>query len=830
MRLQLPFVLREIRRSTQQAVVFVFCMALSIGSIVAFSSFSQSVDQQLADDARALHAADLIIRSDRFLDGPLEERIDQLVAQGRAQRARYQRFASVVRAEESSLLAEVKIVEDGYPFYGKVTLASGRNFHSVLLKGSCIVGQDLLDRLSLKIGDELNVGYQRLKIADVVVSEPDRPVDIFGFGPRVFIAEEDREALGLIETGSRIRYVNLLKLSTPGDLQPLLDELRLLATNSGQRVDSYQTARSSIKRFLDNFLLFMKLLGFFIMILAGFGIQGTLQAFLNEKTPSIAIMKVVGASNRYLTMHFMLIALALGLLGVLLGLGLAYLLQLLLAQLLQTALPRELDLTLPWWGVAEGIALGAAVVALFAFLPLYRLRDTRPVRIFRHEADTPVSSWPVYASWTMSFLFFAGLIIWHLQNARFASLVVAGLLALLLVVYLLMQACLLALGRMRLPWLRWRQAVKGLLRPGKSALATLISLCASLSVIFCIFLLERNLDANFVSSFPEDVPNVFFIDIQPHQAKAFSELTQPQAELYPVIRARISTYAGESIDPNAPRPRYGDSLSRVFNITYRSELLDNEVLSEGESLFRSDWTQTQVSVLDTVVEMRDISIGDSIIFNVQGVPVPARVSSIRRREGESLSPFFYFVFEPEVLSEAPQTLFSAQRWPPDQVAALQNRIVAEFPNITVIDVTQTVAVFSSLLSELSGIVQLFGLFSISAGLLILVSTIVATRAERIVEAVYYKILGGTKRFVFTIFAAENLLIGLLSSSVALVLAQLAAWLLCVHWFDIHYEAHLGACLLLQSAAISLVLILGLLASKSIMDQKPITFLREHADA
>ncbi|WP_218188260.1 ABC transporter permease [Desulfosarcina cetonica] len=280
------------------------------------------------------------------------------------------------------------------------------------------------------------------------------------------------------------------------------------------------------------------------------------------------------------------------------------------------------------------------------------------------------------------------------------------------------------------------------------------------------------------------------------------------------------------VDRRSAGAARGDNLSRVFNLTYRETLLDDEHLVQGDSLFRKDWPEPQVSVMDTVAEMQPMHVGDRIRFNIQGVPLTARISSIRTRDNRALSPFFYFVFPPAVLEKAPQTLFAALTVPPGRLGALQNAVAARFPNIGVIDMSQTIGTLAQMMARLAGILRLFSLFSIAAGILILVSAVFATRAERMLESVYYKILGAGRAFVFSVFALENLIIGLLAGGLALCMAQAAAWWLCVERFDIAYRPFGALSLALVVLTGLLTVAVGLGASRAIMAKKPVVYLRE----
>jgi putative ABC transport system permease protein len=230
-----------------------------------------------------------------------------------------------------------------------------------------------------------------------------------------------------------------------------------------------------------------------------------------------------------------------------------------------------------------------------------------------------------------------------------------------------------------------------------------------------------------------------------------------------------------------------------------------------------------------VLKMADLSLGDVITFNIQGVPVDARVASIRTRTEKGIRPFFYFVFPPAVLQDAPQTLFAAARVERARVSAVEAAIVSRFPNVSVIDVTETIAVFAGVLRRLSAIVRFFTLFSVGAGVLLIVSSIFATRLARIQEAVYFKVLGARRRIVLQVFALENAILGLISGGLALLTSQAMSWVISTQVFDIPYRVFPGASLVLAASTALLVVTVGVLASLSILNQKPVVFLRKRAD-
>ncbi len=829
------FVYRQLFSTRQQGGILILCVALAVLTHVTIGSLRHSVQTALLNDTKQLHAADIIVGSNTAFTPETIMALNALQQQGRAELAQVYEFYSMVRTRRStdspaSLLAHLKVVEAGYPFYGRVELASGRELHEVLTPGSTIVESLLLERLGLEVGDRVDIGKTTLTIRDVVVREPDRPVQFFSLGPRAFVALADLPALELVQRGSRVRYRYLLKIADGSGLERMASDLRE-RTAEFERVTTFKTAESGIKTFFDNFLFFLNLTAVYTLFLAGIGIQSTLYALARASEETIATIKTVGATSRFIIGHFILIVFILGLIGTLVGLGLGGLNQFLMAVLFRDVLPPDVDLSLVWPTVLESIALGSLLLVLFAFLPLYRLRDVKPNAMFR-KAMMPTSGGVVTGGvYTVIGLFFVGMILWRMPNVTTGLAVAGGSLVLIGLVALVAHGILWIVRRPHIRHLALRQAIKGFWRPGNATKPMLITLTVSLAVLFSLYLIELNLNAVFIQAYPDDAPNLFMVDIQPHQLDAIQDVLGQETLFYPVVSARIRSIRGEPLDREAQRQRRGDNLAREFRLTYRHELLADEALLKGQTLFREDWgeDEPQVSVMDTVVDMHPMAIGDRIMFTVHGIPLQARISSIRTWTKETLQPFFYFVFPQKVLDRAPQNIFTALRVEPARISQLQSDIVTQFPNVSVIDVTQTLTAFSKVIRKLSTIIRFFTGLSLIAGICILISSLVATRAARIREAVYFKILGATRRFVGRVFALESIILSAMSALLALTLSHTGNWIISKYVLEIDYRPFIGVSILLLLGTVLLVTAVGSLASRSILQHKPALFLREHTE-
>jgi putative ABC transport system permease protein len=823
------YILRDLSRSRSQAAVFILCVVLAIVTLVAVNGFSGSVTAALMHDARALHAADIIIQSRQPISPLLNSTLDRMKQEGQIQSSRTYEFYSVVQAANGSgtLLSNIKAVSEAYPLYGSCELASGKSLAAVLLPGKIVVERNLLERMGLDIGDQLDIGRARLMIADIVVREPDRPVTAFALGPRVFVSEADLALIDLVQKGSRVRFGIQIKAVDPADLKRLTDKLTAAADPVQERVDTYRSARSGVKRFFDNFIDFLNLVGIFTLLLAGIGIHSTLTAYLKEKEKTIAIMKTVGATNRFIFTHFTVGLLLLSLIGTLLGLAVGFAAQNILPIFFEGLIPQQARLNFSWAGTFQGFIVGVVGVALFAARPLGRLKNIRPASIFRKETRRKESGWLHHMSLMGIIVFFSGIILWQLQDIRSGLQFVIGIGGFLLLAAGFVHATLLILKHIKVKSLVWRQSTKGLFRPDNATHPIMITLTAALAVIFTIHVVEKNLDHAFVRSYPPDAPNLFFLDIQPEQKIDFDRALGMETRYFPVVRAKIVSINGQRIDRKKEQSKHrGDNLARTFNLTYRADLLDDEIIVSGGNLFRSDWQEPQVSVLDSVLEMHDMTVGDRLVFRIQGVPLEARVSSIRSRVKDSFKPFFYFVFEEDTLIKAPQTIFTAVKVDKDKIADLQNAIVKKFPNVSAFDMADTIATFTAVARKLADTISFFSAFSILAGMLIAVSSVFATRLSRTREAVFYRVLGARNSFVLRIFGLENFLIGSFSGLIALVVSQVAGWVVVTRVFDVVYAPFVGPIFVMILSASVLVVICGLVPSWPILRQRPLSFLRE----
>lgn len=825
------FIYRELRYGGWQAFIFVLCVALSLVSLIVVNSFRRDIASAVVGDARVLHGADIIISSSYPFSPSLNKRLVTLQAEGVAVSNGWE-FYSVARNDKETLLSNIKVVEGNYPLYGEIQLQSGEPLEKILQPGSVVVAKGVAERMHLAVGDKIEVGEAQLILADIIKYDPSRPVDIFSLGPRIFASQADLDNMNVLGQSSRVKYLSLLKLDSK-NVSTVEKTLKELVETSGEKVESALTARSAVKRFFDNLFFFLALISIFTLMLSGIGMQNGLSALLTKQKQSQAVCCSLGATSRFVISHYLVIVLLLGFAGAVFGVVGAFFVTKSMGYVFAGLLPPGSITHLAFVDIVEGCLIGLAVVLFFSFLPLYRLRLVKPGMIFRASGTAAKHDLVFWLLITFGVIGFSLLVIRQLDDVQIGLYFMAALVLLIAFISVVVRGTLWGIAKLNFNSLSLRLAERSLVRPGNGTIAIGTTLGAALVLLLTIHLVEYNLRASYIESYPEDAPNLFFLDIQKTQQKGFSDIVDPVAEssLYPVIRSRLLAINDKAINLAKENERRSDSLSREFNLTYRNELLDDELIIAGQSIYGSDKSNSgkkiPVSILDTVAQMGSIGVGDELQFNIQGIRLKATVTSIRTQTSSKLSPFFYFVFPPRYLESAPQTFFAAVRVSESKMAETVRLVSEKYPNISTINVTETAKSVGNILEKLIRVIRFFAAFSMFAGGLIIVSSIFATRLSRVREAVYYKILGATTTFVQKVFLYENIMLGFLGIIPAIVISQFVTWLIC-DYIEIVFRPYLSMTLLLCMLTGLGVIVTGWLSGLSIISEKPGRFLREEA--
>ena len=821
---------RETRGAWRHFGYFFACITLGVSALVGVGSFADSLERTVARSAKSLMGGDVEIRSTL----PLSVDATALVPEprGGVEVTRVRELVAMAQAgAQQTQLVELKAVEPGYPFYGELVTDPARALPTLIGDGRALVHESLLARVGLRVGDHLRVGASDLTISGVILKEPDRAVGVFSLGPRVLIAGADLDRTGLIRPGSRVRYRTLFRLPEGRDAQVFRDRLAL-ALPAAQRVATYTQAQPGLRRFWDQLTMYLGLTGLVALMVGGIGVAVSVNAFVREKQSAIATMKALGAGWRVLLSAYLLQTALLGLGGSALGALLGSLVQPLLAPALTRLLPIELTLSFSPRAVLGGLAMGVAVALLYALWPLLQIRRVPPALILRSEVEPRLHGRRPWKAAVPIAAGLAALALWQAGSCKIGALFAGGLAGALLLLALGART-VVALAR-RVHWRSpaWRQAAANLHRPGSHAGPVLVSLGLAVTLIVSIALLERSLRSQLVDRSPGSTPAFFFIDVQPDQAEPFARLVEGHgataaAELTPVVRSRLASVNGAPVAQTGKALREDAwYLTREYVLTWAKEPPGNNTVVAGRW-----WTPEEaareplISVEDEIARQLGVGLGDTLTFDMQGVLVSARVTSLRHVDWRSFTSNFFVIFSPGALEGAPTTFIATVRARPEREGALQSAVVAAFPNVTAIPIREVLERVTAVLDQIALAVRLVAAFSIGAGLIVMAGALAITRRQRLYQSVILKTIGATRGFVSRVFAIEYALLGAAAGVAGSALAAGLAWAVLRWAFDVPWQWAPATLVAGVLAATGLALVVGFLGTRRLLGRKPLGVLR-----
>jgi len=778
--------------------LLVLAVTLAVAALTAVGFFADRLNAGLQRDARQLLGGDAVVGSDRPAPAELIAKARELGLQAAPSAI----FPSMGRATDAqgggSRLVTVKAVAPGYPLRGQLQLqdAPDAPVQAVAASptpGTVWVDAALLDGLQLKVGDPLLLGDATLRIARIIVIEPDRGAGFSTFAPRVMLAEADLAATGLIQPASRVNY--RLAVAAPSTMSAARGEAAVreyvrwtedrikAAPLRGVRVESVQSGRPEMKQTLDRAEKFLNLVALLAALLAAVAVGIAARDFASRHLDDCAMLRVLGLSQRRIagayTLEFAFVGLLASALGVLIGLAVHFVFVFLLAGLVNATLPAPGP-----WPALFGLGVGMTLLLGFGLPPVLQLARVPPLRVIRRDVGgIKASSLGVLAAGTAGFV---ALLLAATADAKMGAIAVGGFAAAAAVFALLSWLAVKVLKRAvpesRAP--RWLVlATRQIAARPAYAVLQVSALAVGLLALMLLVLLRTDLISSWRSATPPDAPNRFVINLQPDQADAFrSRITAAGVknyDWYPMIRGRLEAINGRAVkSEDYTEERAARLVEREFNLSHSATKPPHNEVVAGR------WTPDEadgLSVEDGLAKQLGLKLGDTLRFDIGGQPKEGRITSLRKVDWGSMRANFFVMFPVAEMTDVPVTYISAFRAP--ATAGFDNQLSRDFPNITNVDVSASIAQVQRVLDQVIRAVEfLFG-FTLIAGLVVLFAAITATREARAREFAIMRAMGAGSRLLGQVQRTELLGVGALAGLLASVAAVTVGWLLARYAFE-----------------------------------------------
>ena len=823
--------------------LLVVAVMLAVAALSAVGFFADRINGGLARDARQLLGGDAIVASDQPAPAAFaaKARALGLVTATTAG------FPSMGRATEAqggaSRLVSVKAVSGDYPLRGQVTVGGpagtqDRPRAGAPERGSAWVDPALLAALNLRLGDTLLLGDAKLHIAQTIVNEPDRGTGFASFAPRVMLNEADLPATGLVQPASRVTY-RLAVAATGAAEQPVREfvswaEAQIKSDNvRGLRVESLATGRPEMRQTLDRAGKFLNLVALLSALLAAVAVGIASRDFASRHLDDCAMLRVLGLPQRRIALQYIAEFSAVGLIasvaGVLLGFAVHYVFVSLLAGLVESSLPAP-----SLWPALFGIGVGFTLLMGFGLPPVLQLAQVPPLRVIRRDVGAlKPASIAVLGAGAIGF---AALLLAVSSDLKLGLIAVGGFAVAVAVFALLSWIAVLLLKRAvpeaRAP--RWLVlATRQIAARPAFAVLQVSARSVGLLALVLLVLLRTDLIDSWRQSTPKDAPNRFVINVQPDQGEAFRQRLAAAGvtryDWFPMIRGRLVAINGKAVKPDDYKEERAQRLvDREFNLSNDADLPPQNQVVAGR------WTRNEpnaVSVEEGLAQTLGLKLGDVLRFDVGGTMAQGRITSLRKVDWSSMRVNFFVMFPVATLPDVPLSYIAAYRAPEGAsgAAAFDNALARDFPNITNIDVSATIAQIQRVLDQVVRAVEfLFG-FTLAAGLVVLFAAVTATREARSREFAVMRALGASGKLLAQVQRAELLGVGALAGVLASVAAMAVGWALAHYVFEFSWNASWWVPPAGGAAGALLALAAGWWGLREVLRRPVVQTLRQAAD-
>ena len=849
--LPLRFAFNEVRHGWRHFAIFLSCLVLGVSIMAAVNTLGDLVKISLANEAKSLLGGDLEVE----IRG-VEANAEQVsFLEGYGQVSKVSSLRSMMIVNDQNTLIEIKAVDESYPLVGTLvfekildTLAventqtdQAKALNAAIFASKGIaVDPILLTQLNLSLGDQVQIGDASFEIRATIAREPDRALQIFTFGPRVMMNQASLKASGLVSTFSLVeheyRILSPSQMLQDGQLEAEVESaLQENFPEISWRVRSGNDGNQSLQRFINQFIAFMNLSGLATFIIAGIGIASSTRSYLEKKLPSIAVLKVQGASSGFILKTYLLVLGILVSLGGFIGVVIAAAITMTLVPVLANFIPTLLNQTgFYWQAFLLAFWYGVLVSYLFSMPALLSAMNVKPAVLFRRTQGVLLfeRAWlPLLVVACILTLLFITLFLSANDKAVMMGAILVALVA--MAFFGLCNRCIQLIAqniKVEKPWLRL--VLRYLHRPGSTSGTVILAIGVSLTVLIALSLTEANFKVRLNEIVERRAPHLFLVDIQPHQKQEIQNLlssTTPQENITmsPMVRGRITHLNGVAVESVAVDEDIQWAVRGDRGISYTKTPPENANIVQGEFWPEDYQGEPLLSVDERFLDGMGLQLGDTMTVSILGQSITGKITSARRIDYSTFQLNFAMLFSPGVLEDFPHTSLATAYLenPAEDEAELIQTIAKNYPGITTIRTREVIAMVRSIMEHIATALRFTVALSLIAGLLVLSAALNASIRQRVYDIAVLKVLGSRRADILKSCCVEWAFLGGITACLATVIGGGAAYLLNARFRGETFYFVPEVVLTIICACILVVLAIGYFGSRKIFELKPARLLR-----
>lgn len=840
---------REILNNFRFSLFFILNLSIGLVGFIALDSFKSSIDRHLENNSKSILTADIQISS-RF---PLTE-TEYTFAENIFDNDDFEvsdqiSFMSMIAGENNSRMSRLIGIDEAFPQYGEILLRDSgpvtqSNAREELINNNHVwLADELMVVLDLSVGDSIRIGEQDFVITDVILEDPNTTISVMSTFPTIYMGLEQIRSTGLIQLGSRINYSRFYKFPNGIDITGLeeefdIQEREVLRDSRRLSMTTHEEESEDLGRVLQYMNDYLGLIALIALFLAGVGAAYLFRSYFTSRFKDMAILMCLGGTPKEAYKMTLVQIVVLGAISAGIACLVAWAALPFIPELFEEFLPR---------GFTNAMTLSSLVLALFmgtlgsviCCLPiLSKIYDLHPIGLF-HENVQPSKSDSHLRRHILSYapilIVFWLLAIWQSRDWEVGSVFVGSFLA---AIFVLGSLAWYILGRCdrfsSVQTVTRKLALRNLSRNRLGAISCFLAIGLGSLLINLIPQIQKGLQEEISTPTDYNVPDFFMFDIQPDQLAPLENLLAERgyelSYLSPMVRARLEQVNDLVIDEVEETPDEQLLRRRMHNLTYQDSLKNSENLVEGE-IWNEPWefssdTLPGISIEEDFAERMGLEIGDTLTFDVESVPVTGRIVNTRTIDWNSFQPNFFISFQPGVLDPAPKTYVAAISDVTDSdMIPVQNSIVTQLPNISVINVTQIVSRLLDITDQISWAIKVMAYLSIFAGLVVLFSIARYEVKSRFWEINLLKILGANFTDVKSIIQIEFGILGLFAAVAGVTMSLLMSYGISWIIFDSIWSFSWSMTGFSIIAISILSVLTAQVATRSVLKQKPLELLR-----
>ena len=828
---------RDARHNFSRLFLLVASLITGIAAVVSIGSLNFSLQETLDQNAKELLGADLVIHSNKKFENDILSVLDttKLSTAGNAEMASMVMFMNT----RQSRLVKLTALYGDFPFYGQLETQPSNAYELMKTGRYAMLDESLARQFEISSEDSVKVGSTMFKVGGVVTKIPGGGALTSTLAPSVYIAMQALDSTGLVQFGSRVSYSLFVKTRNKAETEETINVIKPITKKSRYSYETVEGRKEGLGRSFRSVYQFFSLLAFIALILGCIGVASSVHIYAREKRDEVAVLRCIGSSGWQAFNIFFIQVFFLGLLGSILGAGLGAGIQKVIPIVFKNFIPVDLPFAISWEAVAEGLLLGVVVSVLFAILPLVAIRFVPPLMVLRAESSPRrIFSKMRWSAITLIVLF-PFLAATYQTSKWLTGLAFAGGLGLALGFLALVAMGLLKLVRRFFPKnarFVFRHALSNLYRPNNQTQVLMVTIGLGAFIIATLNIIQNSLLGQVEFTGNKNQSNTILFDIQPSQRDGVIKLIKdhhlPVNQVVPIITCRLQEVKGKKIeallaDTVNRTPEW--SLTREYRVTYRDSLHRSEELIKGKVHYFNPGQRDSVGVTisEGMHETLRVDVGDSLVFDIQGVPVKVWISGVRKVEWPKDPPNFLFVFPKGVIDNAPQIWVAATKvGEVNEANRFQQELVMAYPNVSLIDLRLILSTVENLFGKISVVIKFLALFSIITGLVVLAGAVVNSKFARIRENVLLRTIGARTRQIMQITLIEYAYLGLFSAITGMILSLAGGWALCRFFFEVQMGVAWIDLLWVGGAVTFLTVFIGWFNSREVISTPPLQVLRK----